>query len=74
MYFMSINLSLSLSLSFLDFSKAFDKVDNFKLFNKLIYRGAPKKYVNLIRNWYGNQNILVKFNNKFSEQWKVKNV
>ena len=48
-------------------------MNHFKLFNKLIDRCVPKKYVNLIKNWYGNQNVFVKFNNKFSEQWKIKN-
>ena len=59
--------------AFLDISKAFDKVCHVKLFRKLRERGIDKGLMSLIHNWYGGQNMSVKFDNVMSDSWLVKN-
>ena len=58
---------------FLDFSKAFDNVNHEILINKLKELGIPVLYLNLIKFWYSNQDAKVRFNDKYSENWKICN-
>ena len=58
---------------FIDISKAFDSVDHEILMQKLLDCGIPVMYVDLIRYWYSNQNINVRFKSKYSTEWKVTN-
>ena len=48
-------------MCFLDASKAFDRVNHWHLFTKLLKRGFPKLIVRLLMIWYTCQ--------KFSVQW-----
>ena len=57
----------------LDFSKAFDKVNFVKLFEKLIERGIPYVFLRLLLFIYRKQSCYVKWNNKKSGLFKVKN-
>ena len=60
-------------MSFLDASKAFDRVNHKKLFLKLLERGVPVNIVKLLIFWYGNQLFSVKWGNTVSESFKVSN-
>ena len=46
-------------VSFIDASKAFDRVNYVPLFNKLILRKTPSYIVRLLINWYTNQTAAV---------------
>lgn len=59
--------------AFLDFSKAFDKIDHVILMKKLVSAGVPNYIVNLIYFWYNNQYIACKYNNHTSSIWKLNN-
>ena len=59
---------------FLDISKAFDSVDHSLLINKLHKLGIPDCIINIIRYWYGNQFVCVKYKNSISKEWRVGNV
>ena len=54
-------------------SKAFDRVEYFKLFDLLIERGCNIFYVRLLLNMYINQRIRVRFNSCLSQLFGVKN-
>ena len=58
---------------FLDASKAFDRTNHSLLFKKLISRKVPVCWVRLLASWYGNQQMLVKWGNTFSEPFHVTN-
>ena len=51
----------SVLMSFIDASKAFDRVNSFKLFDKMSSRGVPKCIVRILSYWYANQSIHVKW-------------
>ena len=57
----------------LDFSKAFDKVNFRKLFEKLLDRKFPFVFLRLLLFLYRNQKCYVKWNNKFSTTFKITN-
>ena len=46
---------------FLDASKAFDRVLHMKLFEKLIQRKVPMCFVRLLKHWYKEQTMQIKF-------------
>ena len=46
---------------FFDASKAFDKVNHWNLFKKLIYRGVPIILIRILLFWYRNQTFCVKW-------------
>ena len=56
----------------LDASKAFDRVNHFKLFNILINKGVPMCFVSLISNWYLKLHAVVKLNGVLSDMFSVK--
>ena len=58
---------------FLDISKAFDSVKHSVLIRKLLEYGIPSSYVNLIKSWYSNQYVKVRYQDKYSEEWKICN-
>ena len=58
---------------FLDFSKAFDNVNHKVLIDKLKDLGIPPLYIDLIKFWYSNQFARVRYNNIYSEEWKICN-
>ena len=58
---------------FLDASKAFDRLNYVKLFNKLLQRKMCPITIRLLLNMYLNQKIQVKWNGKLSQPFEVKN-
>ena len=68
-----LNANTRVYSCFLDISKAFDSVDHLILLNKLKELGIPVIYINLIKFWYSNQYAKVKFQSKFSDEWKICN-
>lgn len=58
---------------FLDASKAFDRVNHRKLFNILHERKIPSIIIRIIRYWYSNQTIRVRWGSFLSELFNVKN-
>ena len=58
---------------FLDASKAFDRVNHIKLFQKLAKRGVPGYIIKLLIFWYLNQTMCVKWGNNISELFQVTN-
>jgi len=57
--------------SFLDASKAFDKVLHNGIFKKLQDRGIPVSFVQLLRYWYSNLQCRVKWNNVLGDVFPV---
>jgi len=57
----------------LDSSKAFDRVNHFHLFDKLLKRNVPKLIVRLLLKWYRSQSLLVRWENMISGSFKVSN-
>ena len=55
----------------LDISKAFDRVNHYKLFNSLISAGVPITIVNVICNWYSKLSVQVRWNDCLSKSFKV---
>ena len=51
---------------FLDASRAFDRVNFWSLFKKLVDRGVPILIVRLLSYWYNNQEFCVKWGNSTS--------
>ena len=52
--------STSIYLCFMDASKAFDRVNHWTLFQKLIDRGTPLIFVRIIMQWYATQKACVR--------------
>jgi len=50
-------------VTFLDAYKAFDRVNHFTLFNKLLATGMPIYLIRIIAFWYQHQNMSVKWGN-----------
>ena len=63
----------SVYLCFLDASKAFDRVNHFKLFQKLVNRGVPAYLVRILVFWYSSQTMYVRWGNMTSKGFKVTN-
>ena len=57
--------------AFLDASKAFDRLVHSGLFMKLIARGVPKIFLDLIIYWYSNLKCRVKWDDCFSEWFSI---
>ena len=58
---------------FLGASKAFDRVLQMKLFEKLIQRKVPMCFVRLLNHWYKEQTMQIKWSKHFSELFHVSN-
>ena len=59
--------------AFLDASKAFDLVNHYMLFKKLIERNIPTCFVRILYYWYSKQNMKVKWGNCLSSPFSVSN-
>ena len=70
-YYRSLNTPTF--LCFLDIKKAFDRVNHFKLFKKLLDRGVPGFIVQLLVFWYRHQLFQVKWGQFLSQPFKVTN-
>ena len=68
-----INAGSRVYACFLDISKAFDSVCHGILIEKLIKSGIPSGYVNIIKYWYSNQYVNVRYGNGYSSEWKLCN-
>ncbi len=67
------NLSSPVFICFLDASKAFDRVNHWLLFKKLIDRKVPLFIVRLLCFWYTNQKMNVKWGAAISNTFSVHN-
>jgi hypothetical protein len=60
-------------VTYLDATKAFDRVNHWTLFKKLLDRGVPAFLVRILAFWYSNQSMCVKWGDLFSEKFYVSN-
>ena len=60
-------------VTYLDASKAFDRVNHQKLFSKLIEASAPRWCVRILCHWYCNQSLCVRWESVLSEFFPVNN-
>ena len=60
-------------LCFLDASKAFDRVNYWGLFDKLLARNIPLVYVRFLMMWYCTQEFVVRWGSTFSAPFSVSN-
>ena len=58
---------------FLDASKAFDKINHYTLFRKLLDRKTPVLLVRILLFWYTKQTMCVKWGNCMSDYFYVSN-
>ena len=58
---------------FVDFSKAFDRVNYWQLFSKLLSDGVNSKLIRLLSYWYSHQQMCVRWHNKLSGSFTVSN-
>jgi hypothetical protein len=58
---------------FLDASKAFDRVNHWTLFRRLLDRGVPPHIVNTLMYWYTHQECTVQWGKETSKAFKVSN-
>ena len=58
---------------FLDASKAFDKINHFKLFRKLLDRKTPIVIVRISLFWYSKQTVCVKWGRCISDYFSISN-
>ena len=66
-------LSSNVYPCFLDASKAFNRVNQSKLFDTLVKRGVHFYIIRIIRFWYTSQTMYVRWNNVMSSGFKVTN-
>ena len=57
----------------LDASKAFDRVNFWLLFNKLITRSIPLFIVRILAVWYTHQKMCIRWGNAYSSSFSVYN-
>ena len=67
------SLSSPVYACMLDSAKAFDKVNHYHLFDKLLQRKMPKLIVRLLLVWYRTQTFMVKWENVLSKPFSVRN-
>ena len=65
--------SVYVYVALLDANKAFDKINHWILFKKLISRCEPSYLVKTLCHWYPIQSMYVKWGSTLSEKFKVKN-
>ena len=65
--------STSIYMCFMDASKAFDRVNHWTLFKKLIDRGTPLIFVRIIMQWYTTQTACVRWGSALSDNFLITN-
>ena len=60
-------------ISYLDASKAFDKINHWHLFNKLLARKVPCIIVRLLLTWYSCQKYVIRWSSCISSPFSVSN-
>jgi len=65
------NRSSNVYVASIDASKAFDRVNHYKLFSILIKKGLPSYFVHTIYNWYSRLNVKIKWQNSLSSPLSV---
>ena len=65
--------STSIFVAFLDASKAFDKINHWVLFKKLINKHVPLYLVKILCFWYQQQSMYVRWGSTISTKFKVTN-
>ena len=58
---------------FLDASKAFDRVNHWRLFQKLLDRDVPLSIVRILLYWYRHQDVCVRWGKSTSDSFRVTN-
>jgi len=61
----------TLTISALDVSKAFDRISYYALFSKLMLKGFPKQFINILLSWYNKSFIKVKWIDKLSDSFQA---
>jgi hypothetical protein len=65
------SMSSPIYLGFLDASKAFDKINHWTLFKKLLRRGLPTIIVRILYVWYSSQLFYVRWGSTLSKSFNV---
>ena len=60
-------------MCFMDASKAFDRVNHWTLFKKIIDRGTPLIFVRIIMQWYTTQKACVRWGSALSDNFLITN-
>ena len=60
-------------MTFLDASKAFDRIDHWRLFTKLIDKNVPLFAIKLLVFWYSQQQMNIRWGNTVSSSFHVTN-
>ena len=63
----------SVLLCFIDASKAFDRVNHWKLFSKMCERGVPCYILRILVYWYAHQVMQVRWGGSISDPFSVSN-
>lgn len=66
-----IDRGSTVNMCLLDMSKAFDKVNHYALFMKLMNRQTPIELINILINWYSRCISCVRWNNSFSYDFRT---
>ena len=56
----------------LDTSKAFDRVNHFRLYTSLMNRNVPAAFLNILINWYSNMTVIIRWNSSLSDLLRVR--
>ena len=67
------SLSSPVYVCFLDASKAFDRLNHWALFQKLLQRGMPVLIVRLFIFWYSQQKFCIRWGSTYSSQFSTSN-
>ena len=67
------NLSSRVYVCFLDASKAFDRVKQWVLLNKLFVCQVPSVVIRILKFWFTDQSFCVKWGNATSNVFRVTN-
>ena len=60
-------------VTFLDASKAFDRIDHWLLYEKMIDKQIPLFIIRILVFWYSQQMMRIRWGNSFSDPFKVSN-